>query len=69
MAVHVYGAADPLARTCSPRYEYVRVQTGSENIAGADEILRQMGLAGWELVSTVFTTSFVHLWLKRPQGQ
>lgn len=47
------------------RWEYIRMQIGSNGIRDSDLAVEQLGREGWELVSTVFTQSHVHFWFKR----
>lgn len=48
------------------RWEYLRAQVDANKIKESDKALIEFGLQGWELVSVVFTNTWVHFWLKRP---
>lgn len=50
------------------RWEYLRTQVDANKIKDIDPQIDQLGQQGWELVSTVFTQSYVHFWFKRPHG-
>lgn len=50
------------------RWEYLRTQVDANKIKESDNALAEFGREGWELVSVVFTNTWVHFWLKRPRG-
>jgi hypothetical protein len=47
------------------RWEYIRTQVSANEISKSDAAIEQLGREGWELVNTVFTSSYVHFWFKR----
>jgi len=49
------------------RWEYVRIQFDSNKIKDSDAAVDELGREGWELVSAVFTNTYLHLWFKRPK--
>lgn len=51
------------------RWEYLRTQVDANKIKESDDALVEFGLQGWELVSVVFTNTWVHFWMKRPLNQ
>lgn len=55
-------AALPGAKT---RWQYLRLQVATTEIATSDELMGQLGQDGWELVVAAPNDAYVHLWLKR----
>jgi len=49
-------------------WEYLRTQIDANKIKESDSALEEFGRQGWELVSVIFTNTWVHFWLKRPRG-
>lgn len=47
------------------RWEYVRTQVSCNSISDSDAAIEQLGREGWELVTAVFTSTYVHFWFKR----
>lgn len=52
----------------SQRWEYLRTQVNVNKINSIDDDIDRLGLEGWELVSAVYTETYVHFWFKRPKG-
>jgi hypothetical protein len=66
MAAQVFGNGDVFSGGGSKRYEYCRLQADINNIRHSDELLAQLGQAGWELVAALESgDSYVQLWLQR----
>ena len=55
-------AALPGARA---RWQYLRVQVATTEIATSDELVGQLGQDGWELAGAAPNDSYAHLWFKR----
>jgi hypothetical protein len=49
----------------SRRFEYVRMQISTSQIIKTDEALNELGEAGWELVCSEATETYLHFWFKR----
>jgi hypothetical protein len=47
------------------RWQYLRLQVGTGEIATSDELVGQLGQDGWELAGSAPNDNFVHLWFKR----
>jgi len=47
------------------RWEYIRTQVNCNSIKDSDAAVEQLGREGWEMVSAVYTQSYVHFWFKR----
>ena len=50
------------------RWEYVRIQVDSNKIKQIDDTVDQLGREGWEMVSAVYTNTWLHMWFKRPKS-
>jgi hypothetical protein len=60
------GQVEPAARAGTiVRWQYLRVQVATMEIAKSDDLIGQLGLDGWELTGSAPNDSFVHLWFKR----
>jgi hypothetical protein len=60
------GQVEPAARAgVTVRWQYLRVQVATTEIAKSDELLGQLGADGWELAGSAPNDSYAHLWFKR----
>jgi hypothetical protein len=66
MAAQIFGEDNVFQGDGTRRWEYCRLQVDVNNIRQSDELLKQLGQAGWELGPAVeCKDSYIHLWLKR----
>jgi hypothetical protein len=46
--------------------EYLRVQVSTNDIKKSDPVIDELGRDGWQLVETVSTEAYLHMWFVRP---